>query len=253
MTAYLDPPGGDRLPRLFCFHHAGGGASLFRQWQRALGPYVSVWPVLLPGREHRMREPRFASLDALIADVDLHVGPYLDAPHLFFGHSMGALIAYRLACHRRSRGETEPRALLLSAYSAPDLPTPFPVTDDADDDQLLQLLEGIGGIPGDLPPEWRAELLAVFRDDMRVCASGAYLDEQPLACPIHLFGADADPIVGADDLQGWDRCTTGQADVRILRGDHFYLRDTPEPLFEELRPLLRGYAATLAHRTVAPC
>ena len=47
------------LPRLFCFHHAGGGSSLYQHWHRALSPHASVWPVLLPGRERRMREPRF--------------------------------------------------------------------------------------------------------------------------------------------------------------------------------------------------
>ena len=253
MTAYLDPPGGNQLPRLFCFHHAGGGASLFRNWQRALSPHASVWPVLLPGREHRMREPRFVSLDPLIEDLDRELGPYLTVPHLFFGHSMGALLAYRLACYRVARGDAGPRALFVSAYSAPHLPSPFPVTGDVDDDRLTQLLDGIGGLPDDLPPQWRAELLAVFRDDMRVCASQSETGASPLTCPIHLFGADGDPLVDADDLGAWDRHTSGPTNVRILHGEHFYLRDSPADLLNELRPLLRGYAATAERPTAAPC
>src|SRR2546426_6412646 len=102
MTSYHDPPGGNAVPRLFFFHHAGGGSSLYQHWERALTPLVSVWPVLLPGRERRMREARFESLDSLVPDLDRHLAPYLTVPHVFFGHSLGALVAYRLDCHRRA-------------------------------------------------------------------------------------------------------------------------------------------------------
>ena len=247
MSSYLDPSESS-APPLFCFHHAGGGSSLYQNWERSLNPRVSVWPVLLPGRERRMREERFVSLDELVADLDRELGPYLSAPHIFFGHSMGALIAYRLACHRRARGASLPRALLLSAYPAPHLPSPFPAVDHLDDDQLAQVIEGIGGVAADLPAGWRAELLAVARDDLRLCESHVEADEAPLDCPIHLFGGDSDPLVDSEDLRAWDRHTTEPVEVRILHGDHFYLRDAPEPLFGELRPLLRRYAERRAAR-----
>jgi surfactin synthase thioesterase subunit len=244
VTPYLDQPGGDAVPRLFCFHHAGGGSSLYQHWQRALSPTVSVWPVLLPGRERRMRDERFVSLAALVNDLDTHLGPYLSAPHVFFGHSLGALIAYRLACRRWARGETTPRALLLSAYPAPHLSSPFPPVDHLDDDHLAQLIEGIGGLTADLPPQWRTAMVAVARDDLRLCESDTDAGEPGVTCPIHLFGADEDPLVDSEELRAWARHTTEPVDVRILHGHHFYLRDTPGPLFHELRPLLRHYAET---------
>lgn len=233
---------------MFCFHHAGGGSSLYQNWERALTPGASVWPILLPGRERRMREPRFVSIDELVADLDQQLGPYLGMPHVFFGHSMGALVAYRLACYRRDRGAALPRALLLSAYPAPHLPSPFPPVDHLPDDQLAQLIEGIGGLAADLPPEWQTELLAVVRDDLRLCESHADTGEAPLACPIHLFGGDADPLVDSKDLSAWDRHTTEPVEISILSGAHFYLRDGPEPLLRELRPLLRRYTEHRAAR-----
>ena len=233
---------------MFCFHHAGGGSSLFQNWERALSPGASVWPILLPGRERRMSEERFVSLDELVADLDRQLGPFLGVPHVFFGHSMGALVAYRLACHRRARGAPLPRALLLSAYPAPHLPSPFPLVDDLGDSQLAQVIEGIGGLTADLPAEWRAELVAVARDDLRLCESYVATGEEPLACPIHAFGGDADPLVDSEDLRAWDRYTTDPVEVHILRGNHFYLRDAPEPLLRELRPLLRRYSERRAAR-----
>lgn len=248
MTSYLEPPSGSAALSLFCFHHAGGGASLYQNWGRALTPAASVWPVLLPGRERRMQEPRFESLDALLPDLDRDLGPFLGGPHVFFGHSMGALIAYRLARYRRARGAGTPRALFLSAYPAPHLPSPFPPPDSLSDDQLAQLIDGIGGLATDLPPQWRAELIAVARDDLRICESHVDTGEAPLTIPIHLFGGDADPLVGPDELGAWALHTRDPVDIHTLPGGHFYLRDAPEPLLRELRRVLRLYAAPQAPR-----
>jgi surfactin synthase thioesterase subunit len=229
--------------RMFCFHHAGGGASLYRGWQRAIGPHVAVCPVLLPGREARAAEPRFTDLDALVADLDAQLGDMLAEPHVLFGHSMGALIAYRLACRRRGRGESLPRALLLSSYPAPHLAAPMPAVDEHDGDALIGLLTGIGGMAPELL-EWPggvAELLAVTRDDLRLCAGHRDLGEAPLPCPIHVFGSDADALVSEQDLRDWDRHAPSPVELRVLSGDHFYIRDDPAPLLGHVRSVLRRY------------
>jgi surfactin synthase thioesterase subunit len=102
--------------RLFCFPHAGGGPSTYRHWHRALSPHVSVWPVAVPGRESRAGEAGFTGVESLVTALESELAEPLTQPHVFFGHSMGALIAYRLACRRRAAGHPLPRALLLSAY-----------------------------------------------------------------------------------------------------------------------------------------
>jgi surfactin synthase thioesterase subunit len=241
VTAYLDPTNSSAQP-VFCFHHAGGGSSLYQGWDRALNPVASAWPVLLPGRERRAREQRFVEIDALVADLDHQLGVFLSGPHVFFGHSMGALVAYRLACHRRDAGKSLPRALIVSAYPAPHLPAPFPPVDGIDDDQLAQVIEGIGGGAPDLPARWRDEMLAVARDDLRLCESHADSRQPPLGCPIHVFGGDVDPLVGTQELRAWEQHSDAEVDVHVLPGGHFYLRDAPEVMLRELRRLVRRYA-----------
>jgi surfactin synthase thioesterase subunit len=240
---YLGGPLRPAALRMFCFHHAGGGSALYRGWQRAVGPHVSVCPVLLPGRERRAGEPRFTELDALVADLDSRIGDVLAEPHVFFGHSMGALVAYRLACHRRTRGEILPLALLLSAYPAPHLAAPLSVVDHRDGPALTGFLSGIGGLPAELLdwPHALAELLAVVRDDLTLCAGHRDAGEEPLPCPMHVFGSDADPIVTEQDLEAWEQHAAQPIDLRILSGDHFSIRDEPEQLLGHLRPLLRRY------------
>jgi surfactin synthase thioesterase subunit len=201
--------------------------------------------VQLPGRESRAGEAGFTDVESLVTELESELADHLTEPHVFFGHSMGALVAYRLACRRRAAGHPLPRVLLLSAYSAPHLPSPLPPVDDLDDAALIELLRATGGLPTDLParPAWRGRCLPALRNDLRLCAGYRDPGDPPLPCPVHVLGADADPLVGERDLHAWNRHTTQLSEVRIMAGDHFYLDHTPEQLFRVLRPLLRRYAA----------
>ena len=73
--------------RLFCFHHAGGGGLAFKAWVKALRPAVEVIPVEVANRQ------RFATLRQLLDEVNDQLRSTLDQPHMFFGHSFGALLA----------------------------------------------------------------------------------------------------------------------------------------------------------------
>lgn len=245
MSGYLDPvvAAEPESLRLFCFHHAGGGTSPYRGWQRALGPHIAVQPVLLPGRDRRGGEPRFSEIEPLLADLDAQLDAHLAAPHVFFGHSMGALIAYRLACRRRDRGAALPAALIVSGCAAPHLPWPLPPVEVLDDAALIRLLTDLGGLPAPMleVPALLTAALPVIRDDLRICADARNDGCPPLPCPVHAFGGDADPLVDELDLTAWSEHTTTPGAVRILPGDHFSLLDDPAPLFDQLRPLLRHY------------
>lgn len=224
--------------RLFCFHHAGGSSALFSSWNRALGPGVEVFPVEIANRG------RFDTLRQLADEINGRLTQELDAPHVFFGHSFGALLAYRLACLRASSGSALPRALFLSSYAPPHLPAPIPVVDRLDDQQLTMLLSDLGGMSLELT-HWPAlcdRAVASTRIDLRLCMTDEETDAPALSCPIHAFGGSDDPLVSESDLYEWRSCTTEQFSVQILHGGHFYLDDGPR-LFASLRPLLSALVA----------
>ena len=92
---WLYRPAPRRSPsiRLFCFPYAGVGASVFRQWPAGLPVEFDVCAVQLPGRTVRLSEPPVASIPELVDGIVAAVTPYLDIPFVFFGHSMGAILA----------------------------------------------------------------------------------------------------------------------------------------------------------------
>jgi surfactin synthase thioesterase subunit len=205
---------------------------MFNAWNKALGPRVEVVGVQTVNRE------RFATLRQLVDEVNDQLGPTL-GPHVFFGHSFGALLAYRLACLRVASGSPSPRALMVSSFAPPHLPAPIPAVDHVDDHQLTALLSDLGGIPRELSewPALRDNAVAAARIDLRLCLTDEEDEPVVLSCPIHAFGGSDDPLVTEADLQEWRSRTSGEFSVHVLRGGHFYLSDGPQ-LFATLLPLL---------------
>src|SRR5207247_551929 len=73
------------------------------------------------------------------------------APFAFFGHSLGALVAYEVTRTLRARGRERPELLFLSAYPAPHLPRAAPATHLLPDAELLAVLEEqAGALPKEL-------------------------------------------------------------------------------------------------------
>jgi surfactin synthase thioesterase subunit len=206
---------------------------MFNGWNKALGPGVEVIAVEILNRE------RFATLHQLVDEVNEQLESALDAPHVFFGHSFGALLAFRLACLRAASGSSQPRALMVSSFAPPHLPAPIPTVDHLEDHQLTALLSDLGGIPPELAewPALRDRAVAAARIDLRLCKTDEEAEPVTLACPIHAFGGSDDPLVSESDLHEWRSRTSSEFSVHILHGGHFYLSEGPQ-LFATLLPLL---------------
>ena len=105
--------------RLLCFPYAGGGTSIYRSWSAQLPPHIELCAVRLPGREGRFAEPPLRRMDRLLALLVNGVLPYLDRTVAFFGHSLGALVAFELARALRREGLPTPAHVFVSGRRAP--------------------------------------------------------------------------------------------------------------------------------------
>lgn len=243
MTPYLPfgapPPSGVRL---FCLPHAGGAASAFTGWQRELGPKVAALPVQLPGRERRTGEARFTDLDALTADLDAHLDPYLEGePFAFYGHSMGAIVAYALTRRRAERGARLPFRLFVGAYPPPHRPAPITWALELSDDDLARWLVDIGGMSETLLryPDWVRPALALVRDDLRVCESHRPPPQDvKLPVPIEVFAGADDPLLPVQVTGGWALHTSVGCRVHVLPGGHFFANDPASGFLRELADTL---------------
>ena len=218
------PNGGDAL-RLFCFPYAGGGTTVFRRWQEGLSDAVKVHAVELPGRGRQFTKPPARRMDALVDAVIEGMSPYLAKPFSFFGHSMGALVAFEVARTVRDRLDVEPVALYVSAHPGPQLPTDQPPLHNLSDPELRAELRRVGGTPREVlaNDEFMRLLLPMLRADFEVSETYTYTPGVPLNCPIVAWGGVDDPQVSQEDLQAWAEQTTGPFAFAMLPGGHFFI------------------------------
>lgn len=216
--------------RLFCFPAAGGGTPAYRDWPGQLSSDVELRPIRLPGREMRISETRFQ--EALPAARALAEGlrPYLDRPFAFFGHSMGALLAFELTRELRRRGGPMPFSLMVSGRRAPRIPLArnlFHTLPDADFIEILRTYYA-GGTPEAVLQE--EQLMALFlptiRSDFAMTDAYAYSPEPPLDCPIHAFGGESESEFSESDLDAWREETSGSFRLELFPGGHFYLNES---------------------------
>ncbi|GAA3150532.1 alpha/beta fold hydrolase [Streptomyces rameus] len=219
-------------PRLFCLPHTGGGAAVYRHWAPRLSPDIEVVSLRLPGRESRFRERPYDRLTDLVPALVDAVAGRLDRPHAWFGHSMGALVAYEVCRELARRGLPQPLRLLVSGRRAPHLPSRTRPVHAAPADELLAHLAELNGTPDELltSPAVRATVLPRLRADFAVSETYRYRPGPPLAVPITVLGGAADPVTDPYELRGWREHTRADCAVRMFPGDHFFLHQDPEPV-----------------------
>ncbi|QMU78188.1 thioesterase [Streptacidiphilus sp. PB12-B1b] len=214
--------------RLFCFHHAGAGASCYARWGQRLGLDVSVVPVRLPGREVRLREPRHTSGERLLRDLEQHLGPLLDEPYAFYGHSLGALVAYSFALRHAGNGGRAPELVAVGACSAPHLGMPLLEDSEMSDAELLAVLHETGGIAEQMlqRPAWLQLTIDIMRDDLLLARSLRAAAGEQLPCPLLAVAGRDDLLVSPDAVRAWNSYTRAGFRMRTLDGDHLFVRQT---------------------------
>lgn len=227
-------PRPDARCRLYCLPYAGGGASLFRTWPAHLPADVEVCAIQLPGREDRFREPRFTRIAPLVQTLAPLLLPHLQKPFAVLGHSMGGLLGFELIRELRRLGAPLPRRLFITARQAPQLLETRPPLHELPDEELFEELDQrYGGIPSEALKnrEIRDVFVPLLRADIEMIETYRCRPEEPLGCPISVFGGRLDGIAH-DDLSAWQQHTRQPVDVRMFEGSHFFIQTAQAQLLE---------------------
>jgi medium-chain acyl-[acyl-carrier-protein] hydrolase len=147
-------------------------------------------------------------------------------PFAFFGHSLGALLAFEVGRLLRRQGRALPVHLFVAACPAPQLLARDRSWHRLADDELAAELRRYNGLPDELlaEPELLALFLPALRADLTLYETAVYQADRPFAFPITAFGGDHDPLVNAEELRAWRGQTSGPFHLTLFDGDHFFLR-----------------------------
>lgn len=231
--------------RLFCFPYAGGGAAAFESWTRGPEPGVDVAAVELPGRGDRFGERPCPDIRLLTEDLLAALSPHLDRPYGFYGHSMGADLAYALAARiARTPGIRRPLGLFVAARRAPRSRGPSAAR--LSDGALVQWLRGLGGTPEEVlaDPDLLAALLPTLRADLELAAAPSARPRDRLAVPVRAFAGRDDEEAPPELMRAWAAETGAGFELTVVPGGHFFLPVSG-------REVLSGIAADLRRLSAA--
>ncbi|MFE1289833.1 thioesterase II family protein [Streptomyces sp. NPDC058751] len=222
------------------FPHSGGSAGSYQHLAAQLADVARTACVQYPGRAERQQEPLFADVHVLadqVAEALARVGR--GGPVIFFGHSLGAAVAYEVVLRVPDQRQT---VLVVSGHPAPSrmrLPAFDPVDDGSKDpdEPLVELIRSLGGADASLldHPLLRRMFLPVISSDLM--AHSRYRPEADSAvnCPIIALMGTTDPLTNSLDVQAWQQHTSSTLRVHALPGGHFFTNEHTGEVADILR------------------
>ncbi|MGC9538544.1 thioesterase II family protein [Streptomyces sp. UG1] len=225
------------------FPHSGGSAGSYQHLAAQVAGMARTACVQYPGRAERGGEPLFTDVHVL-ADQVAEALPAAreNAPVIFFGHSLGAAVAYEVV---RRTPDQRHIVLVASGHPAPsrlELSALDSVSDDSEDsdEPLIELIKSLGGADADLldHPVLRRMFLPVIRSDLM--AHRRYRPEAGSAvnCPVIALMGATDPLTNAPDVQAWEQHTSSSLRVHVLPGGHFFTNQHIDEVVDILRRIM---------------
>ena len=229
--------------RVFLFPYAGGSASVFRDWPAYFDDRYELIAIQLPGRGVRLGEPvveDFSLLVQHIADAILSIADGIK--FVFFGHSMGALLAHAVAEEFACRRQSQPECMFLSGRKAPHAPGKRHPVENMTDEDFMDELRRLGGTPEEVlgDPDMMKLMLPTARADFALLDHW-YLQapsEPPvplIGMPIYAMAARRDVHCLPADSAEWRFYTRGIFELLEYNGGHFFIHKAQSWVVADVR------------------
>ena len=212
-------------PTVYIFPHAGGSASFYVPFAKAFSAEVKRIAIQYPGTQSGLGPTAIPTI-ASLADNAYRVLTSAHGPHgpiAFFGHSMGALVAFEVA--RRCESAGRPIAALFVSASAAPSRMRDEYFRDLSDDELIKFLADLSGTDPKIldNKEFVDMLVPSLRGYYSAIAGYTCVPEATVSCPIYAFMGTDDLLAPYENVSAWSEHTTSEFAVRVFPGDHFYL------------------------------
>jgi acyl transferase domain-containing protein/surfactin synthase thioesterase subunit len=209
--------------RVFCFHDAGGSASLFNGWENLLDESTAELVLVeMPGRGRRMEETPYVDFKTFMSDIMPLITGLLDKPYIFLGHSMGGMIAYEISRELRRRKIALPETLFISSTSGLGAYDKKQVDYTLSNEELVQMyphldINNIGDV------EIQSLLINILRADLQFLYHYEFVREEPLNIPIVAIHGNEDERVKRHQMEEWEKETAASFKLIDRSGGHRYI------------------------------
>lgn len=205
---------------------------MFHSWASRVPEHVEIVGIELPGRGARIKETPIPDLNALALGAADAITRNGDTRFAFFGHSMGALLAFETTRRLRLQGAPQPCHLFVSGCRAPHLRSERKPVASMSDEEFLIKLQDLNGTPDSVmrDPELMELVLPVLKADFAAVDGWKLRPERNLNVPITALGGSSDGHVSLEAVEAWRDHTRQEFQFRTFAGDHFFIHPKEEIL-----------------------
>ena len=252
ITILRPAPARNVLLKLIAIPYTAGSGSAFASWPAKLGSEIELLSVQPAGRDGGAVDGLHRSISSMVADLGSKLVGELGRPYAFYGHSLGATIAFELARWLRAADAPPPAHLFIGAMSAPQLPNqlarafeawPEDIFERASETLWAETLHMV--IPRTIleDPALLKAMLPVLKAEFAMVREYEYRPDGPLDCPITCFAGSEDPPIAIESMKQWEAQTTGAFGLHVVSGDHLFLRSQAEFITGVIRKSLQTNSA----------
>jgi medium-chain acyl-[acyl-carrier-protein] hydrolase len=231
--------------RLYCFPYAGGNAAVFESWQARLDPSIEVCAIQLPGRGARFNEAPCTAMATVVTALAEAILAQDRLPFAFFGHSLGALLAFELTRYLKQRYLPAPLHLFVSGCAAPQHRDAPKNLHRLPDDDLIAALRDYQGTPPEVlaHSELMQLLLPMVRADFQLAETYQYRASLKFDTPLTVFAGRQDDRVSEEQVTGWQKETVPTIRVQWCEGGHFFIHGARDLVLDCLNAELAAVQA----------
>jgi surfactin synthase thioesterase subunit len=233
---------------LFCFPFAGGNSFSYRIFEPNVGTLFKMEVIEYPGRGTRAREACITDMSLLVQDLFArHYPSFCKGTYAFYGHSMGAIVAFALIKKMSAEKCPLPIHLVVTGAGGPAGRSEIRRNRHLMDKQdFLKEIRELDGCPEDILQN--DELLDYFepilRSDFELSETYDYQHDQPLTLPITVITGALESIP-EEDIQLWQQETLRPVDFIKMPGKHFFIYDDPGQIMHIVNKKLHSHTKIL--------
>jgi len=226
----------DKKTYIICIPYAGGSAISYSKWNPIIKDGLVLYPVELAGRGERSNDAFYKSSQEAVDDIFSRIkNIIINHPYVIFGHSMGALLGYKIAVMIKEKGYAMPKHLFLSGMLPPHLKDSIITINDNDDFSLREIILEMGGTSSESFDShlFQKVFLKILRADflmLQNCMEMKNINCLPVDLTI-LHGSD-DLILAKGDIKEWIKYSSKVVNFHKFNGDHFYLNHYMNEIIE---------------------
>jgi surfactin synthase thioesterase subunit len=236
-----------KLMKLIIFPFAGGSQYAFNDVKRLLSADVEIIGVDYPGRGKRMVEDVLDEIDQVVEDCYQTLKKELTGDFIFWGHSMGASVAFLLTQKLLNNGDKLPKRLIVSGRNAPSTLNRREKINNYPKDLFIEKLRKLGGTTDEvlLNPDLMEFFEPILRADFKAIENYTPSAFKTLDIPISVWYGSTEDLT-KEEIELWQKETSIPIDIKEFEGNHFFLFNN-WPLIAEL---LKAHLQEVKHHQI---